>query len=65
MLPHKLLTVTDALLEALVRDRGPAVLEHMKAGIAAAMRLVPQYERTLRRAIEEFAQRRYRDEIIP
>jgi hypothetical protein len=64
VLPHKLLTVTDALLEALVRDRGAVVLEHVKAGIAAAMRLVPQYERTVRRAVEEFRQRRYRGEII-
>jgi tetratricopeptide (TPR) repeat protein len=65
VLPHKLLTVTDALLEALVRDRGPDVLEHVNAEAAAAMRLVPQYERTLRRAIEEFKRRRYRGEIIP
>jgi tetratricopeptide (TPR) repeat protein len=65
VLPHKLLKVTDALLEALVKERGPAVLEHVKAGIAAAMRLVPQYERMLRRVIEEFGQRRYRGEIIP
>lgn len=64
VLPHKLLTVTEALLEALVRDRGPDVLKHVKAGLAAAMRLVPQYERTLRRAIEEFEKRRYRGEII-
>lgn len=45
--------------------RGPAVLEHVKAEIAAAMRLVPQYERALRRVIEECSQRRYRGEIIP
>lgn len=44
---------------------GPAVLEHVKTEIAAAMRLVPQYERALRRVIEECSQRRYRGEIIP
>lgn len=65
MLSHKLLRVTDALLEALVRDRGPAVLEHVKRGTAVAMRLVPQYEKIIRRAIDEFKQRRYRAEIIP
>lgn len=65
VLPHKLLVVTDALLEALVRGRGPAVLEQMKAAIAVAMRLIPQYERTVRRAIEDFSRRRYRGEIVP
>jgi hypothetical protein len=48
LLPHKLLKLTDTLLEALVKDRRPAVLEHVKAEITAAMRLVPQYGRTLR-----------------
>lgn len=65
VLPHKLLRITDALLEALVRDREPVVLQHMKRGIAVAMRLVPQYETAVSRAIDDFRQRRYRGEVIP
>jgi hypothetical protein len=37
----------------------------VKAGIAAAMRLAPQYERALRHAVDEFKKRRYRGQIVP
>ncbi|PYN34761.1 MAG: hypothetical protein DMD98_09970, partial [Candidatus Rokuibacteriota bacterium] len=65
VVPHKLLRVTDALLEALARNRAPVILDHVNAGIAVAMRLVPQFEKAIRRAIDQFGQRRYRDEIVP
>ncbi len=65
MLLHKLHSVTDALLEALVRNRGPAILEQLKPVVASSLRLAPQYGRRLIEHINEFARRRYAGEIIP
>ena len=65
MLPHKLLNVTEAFLEALVHDRGPAILGRTKPEVPVALRLAPQYEKVIAGAIDDFAQRRYRGEIIP
>jgi hypothetical protein len=65
VLPHRLRQITDAMLNALTRHRGPMVLEQLKSGIAAAMRLVPQYGRVLNKVIDDFGRHRYRGEIIP
>ena len=65
VLVHRLHAVTDAILEALVRNRGPIVLEQLKRDVYMAMRLVPQYARTLDGFIDAFGNQRFRGEVIP
>jgi hypothetical protein len=54
LLIHKLHAITDAILEALVRNRGLAALDQLKGGVDIATRLVPQYGQMLKTFIDGF-----------
>jgi hypothetical protein len=64
VLIHRLHAVTDAILEALARNRGPRVLEQLKRGVDTSMRLTPQYAHTLNGFIDGFGKQRFSGSVI-